>query len=251
VRTIILAATVTCTTLVSVAAAPALPVDLALVLAVDVSGSMDEREQHIQRDGYVGAFRSPQVVAAITGGLIGSIAVTYVEWSSQDQQTVVVPWTLIDGFRASASFADALAAAPLRSGTATSISEALLFSSAQFEKNVHPATQQAIDVSGDGPNSDGGSVTAARDTVLARGITINGLPIFLPGKSDAPDIDQYYANCVIGGPNAFLYTVNDLSQLPEAIRQKLLQEIAFATPPPGRIVRAAGGSYVCDEMIIE
>jgi len=249
-RNIFLAVTVACAPIVS-AAAPAPQVDLALVLAVDVSGSMDAREQHIQRDGYVRAFRSPQVVAAITGGLIGRIAVSYVEWSSQGQQYVVVPWTLIDSTGTSAAFADTLTAAPLHNGTSTSISSALLFSSALLDKSEYAAIRRAIDVSGDGPNSDGGPVTDARDAVLARGITINGLPIFLPGESDAPDIDQYYANCVIGGANAFLFTVNDLSQLPEAIRQKLVQEIATAPLSSPLFQRASGGTYVCDETIVE
>jgi len=218
-------------------------VDLALVLAVDISSSMDFDEQRLQRDGYVAAFRSPEVINAITGGLLGRVAVTYVEWSDAEIQFTVIPWTLIDGKDSAVAFAGQLGAAPLDRVRATSISGALLYSARMLENSGYQAIKRTIDVSGDGPNNNGLPVLVAREDVLRRGITINGLPILLHQNgagfgntaADIPDLDQYYRDCVIGGPGSFLFSINTLDEFPTAIRRKLIQEIASTPPalPPG------------------
>ncbi|MFO1183532.1 MAG: DUF1194 domain-containing protein [Bauldia sp.] len=228
------------------AAAAGGDVDLALVLLVDISGSMDFDEQKTQRDGYVQAFRHPEVISAIRDGLLGRIAVTYVEWSDPWIQYQVMPWTVIDGAAASVAFADRLAEAPINRARSTSISSALLFAAQLLDDSGFRATRRAIDVSGDGPNNNGPYVAPTRDQVVKKNITINGLPItirfdagrVIPG-ADIPNLEQYYRDCVIGGPNAFLFTVNTIRDFPVAIRRKLIQEIAFLPPPPGRGVTLA------------
>ncbi len=212
-------------------------VDLELVLAVDISRSMDYDEQIIQRQGYADAFRHPEVLNAIAGGVLGRIAVTYVEWSSPMLQRVVVPWMIVDGPDSAETFAAAIAATPLIRWQGTSISGSLSFSAGLLQNSGFSSPRQVIDVSGDGPNNMGMAVDAARDAVLAMGITINGLPIML--KTGGPfagfgidDLDRYYKGCVIGGSGAFLVTVRDKSELAEAIRRKMVLEIAAAPPPP-------------------
>jgi len=220
------------------AAADDTPVDLELVLAVDVSGSMDEGEQALQRGGYVAAFLHPEVLAAIGGGVYGRIAVTYVEWAGPRAQAVVIPWRAVDGQASAEEFAAALKAAPTSRIHGTSISGALAFAGALFDANGFTGLRQAIDVSGDGPNNMGPPVVAARDAVLARGVTINGLPLTLRGGSawNAPYglpgglLDIYYEDCVIGGPGAFFLSVQAPEQLADAIRRKLVLEIAGQPP---------------------
>jgi hypothetical protein len=210
-------------------------VDLELVLAVDISRSMDYDEQFIQRRGYADAFRHPEVLDAIRTGVLGRIAVMYVEWSGPMLQRVIVPWTLIDSPESAARFADALAETPLIRWQGTSISGSLLFSADQFAASAFAGMRQVIDVSGDGPNNMGQPVETARDRVLERGITINGLPIML-NREDAyagfgiDNLDAYYQSCVIGGAGSFMITVRDSSELAEAIRRKMVLEIA-AIPP--------------------
>jgi hypothetical protein len=201
-------------------------VDLELVVTVDVSLPMDRDEQIVARNGYVEAFRSPEFIDAIAQGPTGRIAVTYVEWS--DVQTMVVPWTLIDSSGSANAFADLLSRAPLQYLRTTSISGDLLFSAKLFDVSDFNSPRRTIDVSGNGPNNDGIPVVTARDAVAAKGITINGLPIDLgPREAVIENLADYYKECVIGGPEAFLYSVHEISQLPAAIRQKLVQEIAM------------------------
>ncbi|MEC9369423.1 MAG: DUF1194 domain-containing protein, partial [Pseudomonadota bacterium] len=159
-------------------------VDLELVLAVDVSLSMDVGEQILQREGYAAAFRHPDVLSAITGGRTGRIAVTYVEWSGKYLQWIAVPWTLIDGSQSAVDFAERIVKAWHIRRDYTSISDALLFASGLFTTNDFRGDRQVIDISGDGPNNKGLPVEAARDAVVASGITINGLPI-MP-RADQP-----------------------------------------------------------------
>ncbi|MGH2340259.1 DUF1194 domain-containing protein [Segnochrobactraceae bacterium EtOH-i3] len=204
-------------------------VDVELVLAVDISQSMDEDEQDVQRRGYVSAIVSEEVGQAIQEGLIGRIAVTYVEWGGSDDQRVVAPWHLIDGPAAARAFAEEIRAAPLRTVQRTSISSALAFSSGLFEANGFAGQRRVIDMSGDGPNNQGTHVRLARDMTIARGITINGLPLMLKGPNDwyaVPDLDLYYQDCVIGGPGAFLIPVRSLESFAASIRRKLVLEIA-------------------------
>ena len=224
-------------------------VDLELVLAIDVSRPMDGDEQEVARRGHVAAFRDPEVIQGILAGISRKIAVTYVEWSDPGVQTVVVPWTIIDSAASANAFADALQKAPLQWLRSTSMSDALLFSANLFDKAGVTSPRRTIDVSGNGPNNAGVPVTQARDSVAAKGITINGLPIDLgPREAVITNLSDYYRQCVIGGPEAFLVSINQLSQLPSAIRRKLLAEIASIDVP--QVIHAQAGAPV-DCMIGE
>jgi hypothetical protein len=210
-------------------------VDLALVLAVDVSRSMDPEEQELQRQGFVEALRSPLVHNAIRSGTIGRIVLTYVEWSGESEQNVIVPWTVIDGAGSANHFADKLAGGSLGRMRRTSISGAIDFGLRLLgEAEVEPI-RKVIDISGDGPNSSGRAVTLARDEAVAQNVTINGLPIMLKrpsGFGDMENLDLYYRDCVIGGRGAFLVPVRERAQFPDAIRTKIVREIAgFPTQP--------------------
>lgn len=202
-------------------------VDLELVIAVDVSYSMGMEEQRAQRDGYVAAFRSPQVINAIHGGALGRIAVTYVEWGGSVVQ--VVPWTLIDRPSAAYQFAEELRRQPITRLPYTSISNALAYSRQLIWSNGYAAQRRVIDISGDGPNNFGAPAPVARNAAVAEGVIIDGLPIMLNRPSAAPgisDIDVYYESCVIGGPGAFVLTVTGIGGFAEAIRTKLATEIS-------------------------
>jgi hypothetical protein len=207
-------------------------VDLALVLAVDVSTSMDLEEQNLQRQGYVEAFRSPLVHEAIHKGMVGRIAVTYVEWAGAHPrfQNVVVPWTVLENTKDSTSFADRLARAPIYRMAGTSISEAIDFSVSLLSSGHFLATRRVIDISGDGSNNQGPLVTEARDQAIAQGVTINGLPITLrePDRRENATLDAYYRDCVIGGSSAFMIPVRERKQLLTETRTKIVREIAGA-----------------------
>jgi hypothetical protein len=229
------------------AAADDAPVDVALVLAVDVSLSMDFREQRTQRDGYVEALTHPAVLDAIARGARGRIAVAYMEWGGPWTQRLIAPWTLVDGPESAQALAETLAVAPIETSRGTSMTEGLKAAAALFA-DAPPATRRVIDMSGDGPNNMGGPVTEARDRALAQGIEINGLPLML-GAPDLifsiPELDIYYQECVIGGPSAFVIPVTDMRDFATAVRTKLILEIAGLAPPrvpprdSGRIRRAA------------
>ena len=204
-------------------------VDLELVLAVDVSRSMDNDEQALQRDGYVAAFRHKDVIDAIASGPNGRIAVSYVEWAGPAFQITLVPWTIIDGEVTAHEFADRLAAAPMTQEHGTSISNGLIYVGPSFDGNGIAGERRVIDVSGDGPNNMGVPVATARDPLVAKGVTINGLPIMIKrpsGFASIENLDKYYEDCVIGGTGAFLVTVTDIQKLASAIRRKLVLEIA-------------------------
>lgn len=216
-------------------------VDLELVLAVDVSRSMDADEQKLQRDGYVKALRDPQVIQAIQSGAIGRIAITYFEWAGPGFQTLIAPWSLISNAADANAFADRLAAGPISRETGTSISSGLYFAVGRFADNGFTGERRAIDVSGDGPNNAGRPVDQTRDWVVGRGITINGLPIVLRPSYTAsafgiPNLDAYYQDCVIGGPGAFMIAVTSPENFETAIRRKLVTEIAGL---PARVIPAA------------
>jgi hypothetical protein len=208
-------------------------VDVELVLAVDISYSMDYDELTLQREGYVLAISSEQFLDAMRRGPIGKIAVTYVEWAGAAEQQVVVPWTVIDGPASADEFVQKLRAAPIRRAYRTSISEALKFSAALFGSD-YKGLRRVIDVSGDGTNNQGELIVPTRDEILRKGITINGLPILLKtpiaSMIDLPDLDIYYQDCVIGGPGAFLVPVRERHQFADAIRNKLLLEVAGVRP---------------------
>ncbi|HEV7693429.1 MAG TPA: DUF1194 domain-containing protein [Hyphomonadaceae bacterium] len=211
-------------------------VDLELVLAVDISRSMDEDEHTLQRNGYVDAFRHKEVIDALMSGPEGRIAVTYMEWAGDFDPIVAVPWTIIDSEAAARAFADRLAKEPIYGEERTSISNALITATKLIEGNDIASHRQAIDVSGDGANNAGPQVDTVRDEVVKRGITINGLPIMLEKPKEFYDIDhldRYYKHCVIGGPAAFIAPVFDLKQLSNTIRKKLVMEIAALEVAPG------------------
>lgn len=202
-------------------------VDLELVIAVDVSYSMEPEELSVQRAGYVEAFRSPEVIAALRGGPLGKIAVTYVEWGGKAVQ--VMPWTLLYDARTAREFAGALERQPLRRIGFTSISNTLAVGRALFQASPFRASRRVIDISGDGPNNAGAPAPLARNNTLAQGITIDGLPIMLrsaPDTASIPDLDVYYRECVIGGPGSFLLKVKHIDEFAAAILAKLVIEIS-------------------------
>ncbi len=224
-------------------AEPPTEVDVALVLAVDVSLSMTADEQFIQRSGYVEAFRSAVVHQAVRQGLLGRIAVTYVEWAGVGNQRVVVPWTLIAGREEALAFADLLSQSPPRRSTWTSIASAIDFSVGLFANAGLEPLRRVIDVSGDGPNNQGRPVTRARDDAVAQGIVINGLPLMLrepSGPWDIKDLDLYYRDCVIGGNGSFMVPVREREQFADAIRTKIVREVA-GLPEPPRVQRIQAG----------
>jgi hypothetical protein len=211
-------------------AANSIEVDVELVMAVDISYSMDMDELALQREGYAQAIASQEFLNALKQGTHGKIAVTLVEWAGVADQRVVVPWRLIDGPVAAQAVSDEMARAPVRRAFRTSISGALMFSSALFENNGYRGIRRVIDVSGDGTNNQGPMVTQVRDDVIAKGIVINGLPIMLkepqPNSIDIKDLDIYYEDCVIGGPGAFVVPIRAREKFKEAIRTKLVLDIA-------------------------
>jgi hypothetical protein len=211
-------------------AADSVEVDVELVMAVDISYSMDMDELALQREGYAQAIASQEFLNALKQGTHGKIAVTLVEWAGVSDQRVVVPWRLIEGGPSAQAVSDEMARAPVRRAYRTSISGALMFSAALFENNGFRGIRRVIDVSGDGTNNQGPLVTQVRDDVIARGIVINGLPIMLkepqPNSIDIKDLDIYYEDCVIGGPGAFVVPIRERDKFKDAIRTKLVLDIA-------------------------
>lgn len=220
-------------------------VDVELVLAVDASRSMEPFEQKIQREGYIAAFRRKDVIDAIREGVHGRVAITYVEWAGSTVQRTIVPWTLVDDAASAEQFAAALDKPIPSTQSRTSISGAIDFSSSLFDDNGFKGMRKVIDVSGDGANNNGRPVADARDQALAKGITVNGLPLMTRGDfySDwaVKDLDVYYSNCVIGGPGAFMIPVNSWDQFPEAVRRKLVLELAGGTLPLQKVDWTAPG----------
>jgi hypothetical protein len=220
-------------------------VDVELVIAVDVSYSMDPDEQALQREGYITGLTSPEFLNALRQGMHGKIAITYFEWAGSADQQIVVPWRLVDGPASARAFADEVARAPYRRAYRTSISGALRFAQPLFEGSGFHGLRRVIDVSGDGVNNQGVPVTLTRDEALERGITINGLPILLkrpsPATMDIENLDVYYEDCVIGGPGAFVIPIKERDQFREATRTKLVLEIA-GRQPPARVIPAAASA---------
>ena len=209
-------------------------VDVELILAVDVSYSMDMDELAIQREGYAQAIISKEFLQALKTGPNGKIAVTYFEWAASSDQKIIIPWRVIDGPETADAVANDIMKTPIRRASRTSISGAINFAMPLFDENPYRGLRRVIDISGDGPNNNGSPVTIARDTALAKGITINGLPIMVKEPSystmDIDNLDFYYEDCVIGGPGAFVVSIKDRDRFKEAIRTKLLLEVAGRTP---------------------
>ncbi len=211
-------------------------VDLELVLAADISGSMDLQEAVLQREGFVSAFRHPEVVEAIQGGRLGRIAVTYIEWAGVYHQSTLVDWTEVADATSAAAFAEAMARPDVMTELWTSISTLIAYAARRFEGNGFQGQRRVIDISGDGPNNKGAYIVDARDRALASGIVINGLPIIngRPGRygyPPLPNLDLYYEDCVIGGPGAFVIVADGYEDFARAIRRKLVMEIAGRVPP--------------------
>jgi hypothetical protein len=225
--------------------ASATDVDLELVLALDVSRSMDDEELELQRQGYASAFRHDAVIAAIRSGPKGRIAVTMVEWAGTGYQKLIVPWTIVDGADAAGRFAQAVLDTPKFSFNWTSISGAIDFARTLFGTSGLQGTRRVIDISGDGVNNHGRAANLARDEAVAMGITINGLVIIndrpTPGgwrPFNQQPLDQHYRENVIGGPGAFVMVAEDFDSFAFAVRNKLVREISGLDGPVVVIARA-------------
>jgi hypothetical protein len=209
-------------------------VDVELILAVDVSYSMDLDELAIQREGYAQAIVSREFLQALKSLPNGKVAVTYFEWAASSDQKIIIPWRLIDGPETADAVAAEILKTPVRRASRTSISGAIYFAMPLFDEDPYKGPRRVIDISGDGPNNNGAPVLGARDEALAKGIIINGLPIMVKEPSystmDIDNLDWYYEDCVIGGPGSFVVSIKDREKFKEAIRAKLLLEVAGLTP---------------------
>jgi len=229
--------------------ASAIPVDVELVIAVDVSYSMDPDEQALQREGYVQALTSKEFLQALHQGAHGKIAITYFEWAGQSDQKILMPWRVIDGPESADAVAAEIARAPIRRASRTSISGGLRFAKPLFDDSGYRGLRRVIDVSGDGANNAGPLVELIRDDVLAAGITINGLPIMrkrpYKGTMDMDNLDEYYEDCVIGGPGAFVIPIREREKFIEATRTKLVLEVAGRQPDPQIVPTASRARVSC------
>lgn len=216
-------------------------VDLELVLLADATGSIDDREIAFQRKGYAEALASADVLDAIASGAHQRIAVTYVEWGSFESQDIVVPWTVIDGEAAAKLFGQALLTAPRRAHGRNAIGQALVFGKTLIETNAHEGYRRVIDLSADSANSwNGIPLALAREQVVAAGITINGLAIlcrFCSGRPVTYDLEKAFEDTIIGGPDAFVVTADDMQQFSTAVKRKLVLEIAGLTPERAEAMR--------------
>src|ERR1043166_78307 len=220
-------------------------VDVELVLAVDVSCSMDPDEQALQREGYMSALTSPEFLTALKAGIHARVAVTYFEWANSNDQKILLPWRLIDGLASAQAVADEIGRVPYRRAYRTSISGALLFGTKLFDSSGHRGIRRVIDVSGDGTNNEGPLIVPTREAVVANGITVNGLPIMLkkpqPGSIEIEDLDIYYEDCSVGGPSAVVVPIKEREKFRDAVRCKLVLEVAGRLPA-ARIVPAAAAA---------
>lgn len=212
-------------------------VDLELALGIDVSRSIDPSEARLQRQGYINAFRDPEVITAIETGVLGRIAVGYFEWAGFGHTEVIVDWTLIEDAATANAFAAALEQTTPVSASRTSISGAIDFAWPWFDNNGFEGSRRVVDISGDGPNNWGDYVDIARDRAVAAGVTINGLPILDSGQGlfsrfNIGSLDLYYRDCVIGGTGAFIVVAADFDDFARAVRRKMVLEIAGRQQPP-------------------
>jgi hypothetical protein len=211
-----------------------LKVDVALVLAVDISYSMDLDEQKLQREGYYDALLSPDVIMAITKGYHRRIAVSYVEWAGTSEVYLISNWKIIDSAASAQAFVDELKTKPPRRARRTSISAGIEKGLELLETIPYFAEKMVIDVSGDGANNDGRPVEQLRDSAVRRGVTINGLPVMIkqpnPGWMDIDNLDDYYSDCVIGGQGAFMIPIKSQEEFKTATKRKMVLEISGLTP---------------------
>lgn len=209
----------------------ATPVDVELLLMVDVSGSIDGEEAKLQRQGYVAALTSGALREAVRAGGLGRVAMAYVEWADSTHQRLVADWTLLDDENSLTIFATRIAAAPIETGRWTALGSAIDFGVAQFTTSPFKGERRVIDISGDGYSNQGHAPGDARDKAIAAGITINGLPIVNDqpnpmGGLPPVDLDRYYQDHVIGGPGAFVLTADGMDRFGQAIMAKMVKEIA-------------------------
>lgn len=219
-------------------------VDLELVLAVDISYSVDEDEAVRQREGYVAALAHPDVISAIEAGPLGRIAVTYVEWADSQFQRAAADWTVIATEEDALDFAAAVAAAPLERGHYTAIGSAIADSVRRIDENNYDGFRRMIDISGDGPQNQGIDLTEARAMAEAAGITINGLPVITDRgnrwvRPVEVNLDQYFMDNVITGPGAFVLPARTVEEFRTAILRKMTLEIAGAAPSRSELIQAA------------
>lgn len=225
---------------VPAAAAAAEQVDLLLVLAADVSRSVDNAKFQLQREGYAAAISDPRVLDAIRSGRNGRVGLTFVEWSGAGSQRVLIDWTTIGDAETARGFGDRLLEAPRSFADRTSISGAIEFAMGQLARAPYESARRTIDVSGDGTNNAGRDVTLARDEAVAQGITINGLVILSetplawnPDHTNPPGgLQNYYRNNVIGGPGAFVLVAENFNSFGQAIVKKMIAEVAQAGARP-------------------
>ena len=212
------------------ATAADLPVDLQLVLAVDVSRSIDEVEAELQRRGYVEALTNNRIVDAILSGEHKRIALCYTEWAGTHYQVVVIDWTVIDSPSAARSFAEKLSEAPRQSQSWTAVGAALAHAGQRFDGSGFTSKRRVIDVSGDGRTNDGPPAEMVRDRLVAQGIVVNGLPVMMNRSNFGrpPDLmlDKYYEENVIGGAGSFMIVADDFDHFGRAVRTKLVREIS-------------------------
>jgi len=226
--------------LLPIAAAAAEPVDLLLVLAADVSRSVDATKFQLQREGYAAAVSDPRVIDAIRSGRYGRIGLTFVEWSGTGSQRMVIDWTMVGDADAGKGFGDRLLEAPRSFADRTSISGAIEFAMGQLARAPFESARRTIDISGDGTNNAGRDVRSARDEALAQGLTINGLVILSetplswnPDHTNPPGgLENYYRNNVVGGPGAFVMVAQNFASFGEAIIKKMIAEVAERQPVP-------------------
>jgi hypothetical protein len=221
------------------------PVDVELVLAVDVSRSVDPEEQELQFRGYANAFRDRRLIEGIAGGPLGAIAVTLFTWADWNVQNLIVPWTRIGGAGGpgggAEAFAEAIDRAPRRTYLYTSISGAMDFAGRLFAASPFEGTRRVVDISGDGVNNSGRPLAEARAALLDRGVVLNGLAVLDRSPQPSamlaglPPLDEYYRDEVIGGPGSFLVVAEGFEAFEAAVRRKIIREIALA-PPPGPLV---------------
>jgi hypothetical protein len=211
-------------------------VDVELIIGVDVSNSMDIDELEVQREGYAQAIVSEEFLQALKTGPNKKLAVTYFHWSASTDQKIVIPWRVIDGPETADAVAREIMKTAVQKGSSTSISGAIRFAMPLFDQNPYRGLRRVIDISGDGPNNNGAPVTGARDAALERGITINGLPIMVENSSfsivNIDNLDLYYEDCVIGGPGSFVVPIKHRNEFKQAIRIKLISEVAGQTTEP-------------------
>jgi len=220
-------------------------VDLLLVLAADVSRSIDGAKFQLQREGYAAAVSDPQVLDAIRAGPNGRIGLTFVEWSGAGSQRVLVDWTIVADAASAKGFGDRLLEAPRSFADRTSISGAIEFAMGQLARAPYESGRRTIDISGDGTNNSGRGVTEARDEALNKGVTINGLVIFSdtpltwnPDHTNPPGgLDGYYRSNVIGGPGAFVVAAQSFAAFGQAMVKKMIAEVAQARTPRRTVLR--------------